>query len=187
MKIYKITPALLALAASMLLVAFSPEKAADVGQVTIKKGNFILNKLVVNKDWNLNSALSVMGSGFRKRDGYNNTYTFDNEGIVLFEPKENNIGSGRISEIQIYYSISGQTGNVMPTGTVKVPVKIDKLKVSSGLTPSVMLSTLKKWEKTDSYMSHSYRMASSGLYIYFQFDEAETGLVKISIGPDKRK
>lgn len=187
MKISKTTPVLMAVIASLLLTAFSPDKTSDAQSFTVKKGKIILNNLVITKDWNLNSALSEMGSGFRKREGYNNTYTFDNQGVVLFEPRENNIGSGRISEIQIYYNIPAETNNVMPYGTVKVPVRVDKLKVNSSLTPSVMLSTLKKWKKTDAYMSHSYRMASSGLYIYFQFDEAETGLVKISIGPDKRK
>jgi hypothetical protein len=32
----------------------------------------------------------------------------------------------------------------------------------------------------------SSRLVSKGLYIYFLFNDAETQLLKISVGPDKR-
>lgn len=162
---------------------FSPNESGN--SIIVKKGKFTINNVNVTPAWNLAPILAVLGEDARKRDGYNTTYTYDNKGMVAFEPMKDKKQTGLISEFQTYFSIP-EPNNVTPSKGFVGTIKIDKLVVTAALTPAVMMKKLKGWNKTDSYLSHSYRMASKGLYIYFQFNDDETSLVKISIGPDKR-
>lgn len=160
--------------------------AANEGvAVKIKKGKMAINGKIVTADWSLSGYKSVLGEPERSRDGYNKTHTYDAKSIVLFEKMADKVATGTVSEVQFYYYVP-EANNVTPKGQFSGTIKIDNLVVSRNLTSKQMLAKLKKWNKTDSYIEHSYRMASKGLYIYFQFNDAEDGLVKISVGPDKR-
>lgn len=159
--------------------------ASEGVAVKIKKGKMAINGKVVTSDWSLTGYKSVLGEPERSREGYNKTHTYDAKSIVLFEKMADKVATGTVSEAQFYYYVP-EANNVTPKGQFSGTIKIDKLVVSRNLTSKVMLAKLKKWTKTDSYIEHSYRMASNGLYIYFQFNDAEDGLVKISVGPDKR-
>lgn len=153
--------------------------------LSVKKGIFTANNAVVNDDWQMKDVVAAIGTAERIRDGYNRTHTYDNCGVVLFEEFLEEKGTGNLKEFQVYF-MEPEKNNVTPTGVYKGTAKVDKLTVSKSLTPSVMRKKLKGWKETDSYMENSYRMAKSGIYIYFMFNSSETGLVKISVGPDKK-
>jgi len=170
---------------ALAIISFSFVGDNSPFKIAVKKGAIVINKVNVTKDWNLSTFQNVLGSSSRSRDGYNKTHTYDDYGFVLFEPMKDKKPSGIISEYQIYFS-APEANEVTPKGTYSGTVLVDKLKVTASLTAATMLAKLKKWKKTDSYMEHSYRMANSGLYIYFQFNDSDSQLIKMSIGPDKQ-
>lgn len=153
--------------------------------IKVSKGTISVGKKKVAPDWKLSTYKSALGEPSRTRDGYNKTHTYDDNGLVLFEPMKDKVPNGIISEFQIYLN-TPEANEVTPKGTYSGTLKIDKLNVTGSLTATTMLNKLKGWQKTDSYMEHSYRMAKGGLYIYFQFNDSETSLIKVSIGPDKK-
>lgn len=170
----------------LVVTSFGLLNATAQTTVIIKKGKFKVADASVTPNWKLSDVQAKIGPAERPRDGYNKTHTYDVRGIVLFEKMEDKTPSGKISEVQCYFSVP-EPNNVTPKGTFTGTLKVDKLEVTGSLTATEMLKKLKKWKKTDSYLEHSYRMASKGLYIYFQFNDDETRLVKLSCGPDLRK
>lgn len=173
------------LLSSLMLLFLSSFTPLDKENIKVSKGKLKINNIQLTPDWNLDQFIKALGVPSKVRDGYNKTHTYHSKGLVLFEPMKDEKPSGKISEIQCYLSPAPQPNNVTPDGICIIPIKIDNLELSSTLSSSVMRAKLKKWQKTDSYIEHSYRMASKGLYIYFQFNDAEDQLIKISIGPDK--
>lgn len=167
----------------ILLSSFSSSNSGII--VKSKKTSITIDGKKVVPDWSLTMFKGALGEADRDRDGYNKTHTYDKLGIVLFEPMKDKMPSGIISEVQIYFNVP-EANNVTPKGTYNGLLKIDKMTITSALDATTMLAKLKGWKKTDSYIEHSYRMARNGFYIYFQFNDSETGLVKVSIGPDKR-
>lgn len=181
--------ALTLLSACIAFLAFSSFSAITPEGlvVKVKKGNISVQGTKVVPGWSLNTFKTALGEPDRSRDGYNNTYTYDNLSVVLFEKKSDKKGTGIVNEFQLHYKVS-DPNDVTPNGNgFKGSLKIDKLVVTSSLTPELMQSKLKAWKKTDSYIEHSYRMSNGPLYIYFQFNENETGLEKVSIGPNTKK
>jgi hypothetical protein len=167
-----------------LATAFTAKNAGD--SVSIKKGKFTVAGGLITPDWKLTSAKSGLGDAERTRDGYNKTHTYDSRGIVIFEKSVDEKPTGDVSEIQFHFSVP-EANDVTPKSTFLGSLKVDKLTVTQSLSATTMLAKLKGWKKTDSFLEHSYRMASKGIYIYFQFNASETSLVKVSVGPDKRK
>jgi len=160
----------------------------DAGKVnvTIKGGEINLGKKNnVADDWNVQDGRSYLGDDARVRDGFNKTHTYDNMGVVLFESVTDNKASGKISELQIYFSIPEPT-NVTPTSGFTGKLMIEKLSITSSTSLETLKSELKGYAETESYMEHSRRLAKDGLYIYFQYDKTDTQLVKVSVGQDKK-
>lgn len=166
----------------LLLISFAFETDVPVLKTRIKNGVLQIGKLKLSKEWQLVDLQKELGKSEREREGYNKTYTYDNKGIVLFNPKNSTL----VSEIQFFLNIPEETNEVTPKGVYTGELKVDKLKVTAGLTPAVMKKALKKWADTDSYMEHSFRKELKGMYMYFQFNESETGLVKLSVGLVKK-
>lgn len=167
------------------LTSFSGSSSSDTS-IVIKKGKFKINGVAILPSWGLDLCKKALGAPDRTRDGYNKTHTYDTKSIVLFEKVKDKTPSGTVSEIQAYFSVPEQN-DVTPKGSgYSGSITIDGTKITSSLSATDMKAKLKKWKVTDSYLEHSYRMASKGLYIYFQYNEAETKLTKISIGPDKK-
>ena len=186
MKIRKILSALALVACSLSLLSFV--SSSDNGpSVIIKKGKISIDKQVVNDTWALTSFTAKLGEADRAAGEYNKVHTYDKKNICLFEGIENGNPTGVVKEFQIHFKVETVTSNT-PTGeTFTGTFKVDKLVVTKYLTPDEMKKKLTKWSVTDSYIEHSYRMASKGIYIYFQFNDSETMLLKCSIGPDKKK
>jgi hypothetical protein len=160
-------------------------EAQDAPKIQIKKKKFMVGKFNVTDSWPLSGLTATLGSDYRRKEGYNITYTYDNNGIVLFESTNSNKQpSGSVSEVQVYFVVKSEN-EVMPRSSYPKLVKIDKLLVDENLTPSMMLAKLSGWKKTDSYIEHSFRMSNGPLYIYFQFTDDEQKLQKISIGRAK--
>jgi len=170
---------------ALFIPAIVTAQSNSTPEVKIKKKNLSINNIPITPDWLLNDAKSALGSPDRVRDGYNITHTYDKIGIVLFELSSNKKGSGNISELQVHFYVS-EPNEVTPKGTYQSIVKIDKLKASRSTDKETMLKKLSNWEKTDSYMEHSYRMSNGSIYIYFQFSKDEQMLEKISIGKNKK-
>jgi hypothetical protein len=154
--------------------------------VSIKKGKFIINKVKILPSWSLATCKQALGAPDRSTDGYNITHTYDDLAVVLFEPKMKEQGSGKVSEIQFYFTLPAEpAGNAPKNGLYRGKMKIGGLTVTANMTPSQMRKGLKGWKETDSYSEHNFRMSQKGLYVYFLFNDAETKLIKCSVGPDK--
>ena len=150
------------------------------GEVNLGKNNNIAD------DWKIQDGLDYLGSGARARDGYNKTYTYDNMGVVLFESLVEKIPSGKISEVQVHFSMP-EANNVVPKNGFTGKLAIENLRITSTTSLATIKEKLKGYKDTDSYMEHSYRLAKDGLYIYFMYDKTDTQLVKVSVGQDKRE
>jgi hypothetical protein len=174
-----------------LLSSFNSVTPAGM-DVSVKKGKLTINKMYMvqdaaTKNWTLANCEKALGAADRSRDGYNVTHTYDELSVVLFEPKSGEKGSGNVSEIQFYFSFPADPPSLAPKGLYKGTMKIGKLNVRADMTSAQMKKGLKGWLETDSYSEHNYRMSQKGLYVYFLFNDTETKLIKVSIGPDKTK
>lgn len=155
--------------------------------VTIKSGEINLGKKNnVADDWSVQDGLSYFGSDVRSRDGYNKTHTYDTKGVVLFEKIIDSVPSGKISEMQIHFSIP-EPNNVTPKSGFTGKLAIENLRVTSSTSLAIIKEKLTGYTETESYIEHSHRLAKDGLYIYFQYDKTDTQLIKVSVGQDKRK
>jgi len=155
--------------------------------VSIKDGEINLGKKNnVADDWSVHDGLAYLGAGARARDGYNKTYTYDNMGIVLFESMADKKPSGKISEMQIHFSIP-ETNDVVPKNGFTGKFAIENLRITSYTSLALIKEKLQGYTESDSYIEHSHRLAKNGIYFYFQFDKTDTQLVKVSFGEDKRK
>jgi hypothetical protein len=160
----------------------SPSKIS----ITVKGGSISMGKKNdLAKDWLLTTATGYLGSSPRKREGYNITYTYDELGIVLFENAPNKVASGKISELQIHFSMPDEN-EVVPKKGFTGKLTIEKLSLNKNTSLEEIKKKLKGYTESTSYIEHSHRLAKDGIYIYFQFNKEENELLKISIGPDKR-
>ena len=154
--------------------------------VTIKSGEINLGKKNnLADDWNVQDGIKYLGNGARVRDGYNKTYTYDDMGVVLFESLVEKVPSGKISEVQVHFSMP-EANNVVPKNGFTGKLAIENLRVTSSTSIATIKEKLKDYKDTESYTEHSYRLAKDGLYIYFMYDKTDTQLVKVSVGQDKR-
>jgi ribosomal protein S8 len=160
----------------------SPSKIS----ISVKGGSLNLGKKnELSGEWLLTTATGYLGSSPRKRDGYNITHTYDDLGVVLFENAPNKVASGKISELQVHFSMPDVNEVVPKTGFVG-KLTIEKLSLNKRTSLDEIKKKLKGYSESTSYIEHSHRLAKDGLYIYFQFNKEENELLKVSIGPDKR-
>jgi len=164
---------------------YAQKDPGDVS-VSVKSGAVNLGKKNnVADDWNIQDGLNYFGSGARARDGYNKTHTYDNMGIVLFESMVDKKPSGKISEMQIHFSIP-EPNEVTPKNGFIGKFTIEKVTITASTSLADLKKKLKGYTETDSFIEHSHRLAKSGVYFYFQYDSSDTRLLKVSFGQDKR-
>ncbi len=157
---------------------------------SVKNGQITIGKAVVTKNWSAAALLQVLDKkNDRRRAGFNTTHTFDRLGIVVFEKNDmQKLPTDTVSEIQFYFNFKAGDSNAVAAKEVFTGVlKIETLKITGNETPDLMKEKLKDYKVTDSYMEHNFRLSNKGLYIYFQFNDEEDKLMKISIGKDSRK
>jgi len=164
------------------------QSAAQKISVKIAAGKFFINNTEVTKGWKQDAASVALGGNDRRRAGYNTTHSYDDFGIVLFERNtDDKLPSGILSEVQFYMAPMDTANNkVMPKGLFVGKLQIEDLKLTSAITATQLQAKLKDYVPTDSYMEHNFRLVYKGLYIYFFFNNEETQLLKISVGPDMR-
>ncbi|HMK17575.1 MAG TPA: hypothetical protein VK492_05250 [Chitinophagaceae bacterium] len=150
------------------------------GEVNLGKKNNIAD------DWKIQDGLDYLGNNARAREGYNKTYTYDNIGVVLFESLVEKVPSGKISEVQVHFSMP-EANNVVPKNGFTGKLAIENLRITSTTSIATIKEKLKGYKDTESYMEHSYRLTKDGLYIYFMYDKTDTQLLKVSVGQDKRE
>jgi len=178
----------LAIFVSALLVfsaAFSQVDNPSKLSGSIVRGKFSFENVVITNGWKVSPVLNVLGGAERIKDGYNRTHSYDNYGLVLFEKVRNNNSTDSLSEFQVYFS-SMEKNSISPEGFFPGTFKVENLTITSDLSAAELRRKLKTYHESESYLPHSYRLSSNGIYIYFQFDDSDTRLQKISIGPDRR-
>jgi len=171
------------IAVSFAFTAYSQPSPESLN-ATIKEGKFKMNSAVIAPGWKVAPVIKFLGDGARIRNGVNKTHSYDDMGVVVFEKSQDNVPTGVLSEFQFYIS-SGETNTVSPSALYTGKLVIEGIEITRDLTSEKMMKKLSMYKKTDSYMEHNFRMAYKGIYIYFQFDEDEVRLVKVSIGMDK--
>lgn len=153
--------------------------------VSVKGGKVAVGGTPVDAAWRLKPLLEKVGPDYRLFEGYNRVYTYDRYGLVFFEKKSDDAGTDELLEIQLFFA-PGETNNVSPKGTYSGQAHIEKVQLNANLASQTLLRKLKKYEQTDSYSEHNYRLSYKGVYIYLLFNDTEQNLKKISIGPDRR-
>ena len=144
--------------------------------VRVKNGEFKIDKLNISDNWYLPLLKNKLGSPEKTIKGVNNTYTYTELGLVLFEGIDS-----ILNEVQIFYNLQNST-KVSPYSVYRGDLKIDKLTVDENLTKEQMFSALIKWNPGPSFSPHLYRAEKDGIYLYFEFTADEKNLVKVSIG-----
>jgi hypothetical protein len=168
---------------SLLFFSFSITRQP---RVSLKDGELSINKKCLSQTWLLSEFRNCLGDAEKQMDGFNKTHTYNNDGIMLYEKKNDTIPSGNIVEVQIYFDPKVDISERTPTKAYKYSLKIDQLKVNKNLSAKEMLNQLSGWTETASFSIHNYRMQKNNIYVYFLFNENETALQKISLGHSRQ-
>jgi len=144
--------------------------------IRIKNSEFKIDELSVSDNWYLPPLKNKLGTPEKIIKGVNNTYTYTDLGLVLFEGVDS-----ILNEIQVFYNLQNPT-KVTPYAVYRGVLKIDKLLIDESLTKELMLTSLIKWNPGPSFSPHLYRAEKDGIYLYFEFTADEKNLVKVSIG-----
>lgn len=174
----------LLLSACLAFFVTMAQPAAEKLSATIKAGKFSMNKTTIAPGWKVAPLAKYLGNGARLRNGVNKTHSYDDLGVVIFEKMADSKPSGNVAEFQFYLS-AGETNQVTPSALYVGKLSIEGVNITRDFSSDEMRERLTKYEESKSYMDHNFRLAYKGIYIYFQFDEDETRLIKVSVGPDK--
>ncbi|MDF2386526.1 hypothetical protein JMG10_33995 [Nostoc ellipsosporum NOK] len=149
--------------------------------------SLIINRKVMPGEWPLRSITGVMGTASRINDGYNRTHSYDDLGIVLYEPKNHDDENyaGRISEIQIYFQPMEKNKNT-PEHVFTGSFSIDELVLTSGSDLETIRGQLKGFDETPGYDGSSVRMSRGPYYLFFHFKNDGT-LGRLSAGLVRKK
>jgi len=169
-----------------LVVLISIGAFGQAREVNFKltKLTFSINKEAIVTGWPLESFTSAIGAGARTREGYNRTHSYDDLGIVLFEPNGKEGYSGQVSEVQLYFQPM-ERKEVTPKGLFTGSFTVDRLSVNAQTTLAMIREALKGFDETKGYEDTIVRMARGDYYLYFHFKEDGT-LGKMSLGPVKK-
>jgi hypothetical protein len=116
------------------------------------------------------------------------THTYDNKGIIFWEKIQDKKPSGKVTEVQINYVLSDM-GQKTPSGTFSGSLSIEKIIVNKAISVADLKNALKKWTggaADNIVQKHIFRYSNGTVYIWFQFNNEETELQWLSIGPDKK-
>jgi hypothetical protein len=170
----------------ILAVLFSAIVFGQTRELNFKltKATFSINKETIATGWPLVSFTSAIGAGARTRDGYNRTHSYDELGLVLFEPSAKEGYSGQVSEIQLYFQPM-ERKEVTPKDLFTGSFTIDRLSLNAQTTLAMIREALKGFDESKGYEDAIVRMARGDYYLYFHFKENGT-LGKMSVGLVKK-
>ncbi|MBI3511510.1 MAG: hypothetical protein HY064_12685 [Bacteroidetes bacterium] len=149
--------------------------------IAVKKSQMYLNDAKLSPVWMLSDAQKELGTPDRTVNAFNNSYTYDDLGVVVFERNFGGTPSGKIKEIQVYFT-PVDSNDVTPKNIFKGQFFIEKLEVTPFLKAEYLKTKMKDWTFSTSNIAHSYRYAKNGIYLYFMYTDDEQTLTKVSFG-----
>jgi hypothetical protein len=153
--------------------------------VLVKGGKVKLNKKDVSKEWKLATFTNVLDTFSRKKNGNNKVHSYDNLGIVLFEPAPQKIASGLIAEFQLYLD-GVEASNIVPKEFYEGKLTIEKTDITRNTTIEDLRKKLSDYKETESDENDKYRFSKEGIYIYFLYNKSKK-LSKVTFGRDTIK
>jgi hypothetical protein len=176
-----------------LSITFLPygytQKSKSKILVSVNAGEVKVGTIVMDTVWQADAITAQLNklSTSAVATGYNITHTYDSLGIVLFEKTNSDkTPSGIVTEMQFYLSLTDTTG-IAANGVFTGILEIEKKRVTSNEPFAAIKKRLSKYKMENSYTEHTYRLAYKGVYIYFTYNNADTKLLKISIGKERIK
>lgn len=156
-------------------------EAPGLKKLSIKKGEFRINNVLVSGDWKMKNVWAALGPEPVLHNYSSCTYT--HSGVLVYKLKSD---TSLLTEFQVFFSEPERESGGNPSHLFTGPAKIDKLVVSKNLVPAAVRSGLKGWKNDKCNVKHHIRMSQNGIYVFFVFNTAETALEKICVGPDKK-
>ncbi len=151
--------------------------------VFLKAGKIKLNKKDVIKEWKLNSFTAILDTFSRKKEGLNRVYTYDNLGIVLFEPSPQKKPTGLVSEFQIILDET-ETSSITPKSFYEGKLTIDKMDFTRNAVIEEIRKKLTDYKEIETDENDKYRFSKDGIYLYFIYNKNKN-LSKVIFGKDK--
>jgi hypothetical protein len=151
--------------------------------VLVKAGKVKLNKKDVSKEWKLSTFTASIDTFSRKKLGVNKVHTYDNFGIILFEPAPQKMESGLVSEFQIILD-EIESSNITPKNFYEGKLTIEKMDFTRNTTIEEIRNKLSDYKEVDTDENDKYRFSKDGIYIYFLYNKFKK-LSKITFGKDK--
>ncbi len=148
--------------------------------VLVKGGKVKLNKKDVSKEWKLVTFTNVIDTFSRKKEGSNRIHSYDNIGMVLFEPK---VPGSIVSEFQLYLD-GVESSKIVPKEFYEGKLTIEKLEITRNTPIEEIRKKLTDYKETDSDEKDKYRFSKDGIYIYFLYNSNKK-LSKVTFGKDK--
>jgi hypothetical protein len=153
--------------------------------VLVKGGKVKLNKKDVSKEWKLETFTNVLDTFSRKKAGANKVYSYDNLGIVLFEPAPQKVPSGLVAEFQLYLD-GVEASSIVPKEFYEGKLTIEKTDITRNTTIEDLRKKLVDYKETESDENDKYRFSKEDIYIYFLYNRSKK-LSKVTFGKNKIK
>ena len=150
-------------------------------KIVASAGKLSINGNNIAKDWNISSLPPVLKKASRTFPGSNNVYTYDDAGIVIFEALLNKMPSGKLSEMEIFFSKLKGPDEFNPTGYFTGSFTIENFSVNANTTFEELQPKLKGYIESDTYNDNTHKLTKDGICFYFSFDDDETHLLSITI------
>ena len=151
--------------------------------VLVKAGKLKMNKKEVSKEWKLSTFTASLDTFSRKKDGANRVHTYDNFGIILFEPAPKKMPAGSVAEFQIILD-EIEPSTITPKSFYEGKLTIEKMDFVRSTSIEEIRKKLTDYKEIDTDENEKYRFAKDGIYIYFLYNKYKK-LSKITFGKDK--
>ena len=173
------------LLSSIITVACLAQYPSSKMVVLVKAGKVKLNKKDVSKEWKLSTFTNVIDTFSRKKEGTNRIHSYDQIGMVLFEPAPQKVPAGVVSEFQLF--LDGVEANkIVPREFYEGKLTIEKTDITRNTTIDEIRKKLADYKETESDENDKYRFSKDGIYIYFLYNSNKK-LSKVTFGKDKVK
>jgi hypothetical protein len=167
------------------VLAFSVAVAQKSMPVDLKieSGKFFMNGVQLD-NWQVAPVVDILGSNARVQKKSNNIHVYDSAGLSLYEEIIDDKPNDRLVEIHVFFDPAKTKWEKPSAQKYAGKFTIDGF----AITPKLGYVQLKAREKnvtlTKSYKPHSYFFKKDGLTYFFDFNDAETGLVRVSVGKE---
>jgi len=147
----------------------------------IESGKFFMNEVPLDS-WKVAPVVEILGNNARVQKKSNTIHVYDSAGLSLYEEIIDDKPNDRLVEIHVFFDPAKTKWEKAGAEKFSGKFTIDGFPV----TPKLGYAQLKTQEKevtiTKSYKPHSYFFKKDGLTYFFDFNDAENGLVRVSVG-----